>query len=363
MSSDSNRVAEPDRALDVDRLGEWMRTTAGIAVEPAQVQVKRFAGGNSNETYLVSSGAAAWVIRRPPEHSLDPSAHSMAREWRVLSALADSAVPVPRALGYCQDPEVIGAEFILMDYVADSVPILDVLPTSYRDVPASLQSVGNGIIDVLAALANVDWKSAGLEGFGRPDGFLSRQIPRWESQYRRYQVRDIPAFERLTAWLGENLPPEQSPGVMHGDFHLDNCLLSVARPEVLAVVDWEMATIGDPMVDVGLFLSFWGDRPVDPPAMRRVQGVSRRRGAPDRDRLAARYGELTGRDISHVNWYQAFAFWKLAVVVESAWGQHVRGELNTPYSAALEYDVPCMFAEAEVRAGIRNTPDLSPLGL
>jgi aminoglycoside phosphotransferase (APT) family kinase protein len=150
---------------------------------------------------------------------------------------------------------------------------------------------------------------------------------------------------------------------MHGDFHLDNCLLSVGGPQVLAVVDWEMATIGDPMIDLGLFLSFWGNRPIEPPAMPRVQGVSRLGGAPDRVQLAIRYGELTGRDITHVNWYEAFAFWKLAVVVESAWAQHVLGEINTPYSSALEYDVPCLFAEAEIRAGVRETPDLSSLGL
>jgi len=287
----------------------------------------------------------------------------MEREWRILNALENSYVPVPRVIGYCRDHEVIGAEFILMEFIEDSVPILDSLPSSYKDVPASLETIGNGIIDVLASLATVDWKSAGLEGFGRPEGFLERQVPRWESQYRRHMVRDIPAFDRLTVWLANNLPPEQPPGVMHGDFHLDNCLLSVLTPQVLAVVDWEMATIGDPMVDLGLFLSFWGDRPVEPPAMPRVQGISRLDEAPSRAQLAARYGELTGRDVQHVNWYEAFAFWKLAVVVESAWAQHVRGELNTPYSAALEYDVPCLFAEAEIRAGIRATPDLSPLGL
>ncbi len=363
MSLEANPVAESNRALDSIRLGEWMRDTVGVEVRPADLVVKRFAGGNSNETYLVSVGASAWVIRRPPKHSLDPSAHSMEREWRILSVLADSAVPVPRVLSYCRDSEVIGAEFILMEYVGDSVPILDELPSAYSDVSASLDMIGHAMVEVLAALANFDWSAAGLEGFGRPDGFLERQVPRWEAQYRRNQVRDIPAFERLTIWLGENLPPAQSAGVMHGDFHLDNCLLSVARPQVRAVVDWEMATIGDPMVDLGLFLSFWGDRPVDPPAMPRVQGVSRLGRAPLRQELAARYGELTGRDVTQVNWYQAFAFWKLAVVVESAWAQHVRGELDTPYSAALEYDVPCMFAEAEIRAGIRETADLSPLGL
>lgn len=357
MSTEPTLATGAGRTLDRDGLVEWLNDAVGIAVDRTRLAASRFAGGNSNETYLLTDGASSWVIRRPPEHSLDPSAHSMEREWRILSALGPTAAPTPTVLGYCRESDVIGAEFILMEYIPHSTAILDVLPEPY-ELPSSLIAIGNGVVDTLATMASVDWKAAGLEGFGRPDAFLQRQVPRWESQYRRNQVRDIPAFERLATWLAENLPPEQPPGIMHGDFHLDNCLLSVHRPEVLAVVDWEMATIGDPLVDLGLFLDFWSDRPCNPPAMARVQAVSRLGGAPSRELLIERYARRSGRDVSAIRWYEAFAFWKLAVVIESAWGQHVRGELDTEYSAALEYDVPCMFAEAEVRAGITEVPDL-----
>lgn len=334
------------------RVAAWAKDATDLAIDPHLATLERLAGGNSNETYLLSDGERFWIVRRPPAHELDASAHSMSREWTVLRALAGTEVPTAGVLGYCDDRSILGTDFLLMRYVPDSVSLQDTLPPTYSESPETLQTLGISLAEVLATIQSVDWRAVGLEGFGRPDGFLARQIPRWEGQYRRNQVRDIAAFERVTAWLAAQQPPEQPAALMHGDFHLDNCLFAVDRPELLAVVDWEMATIGDPLVDVGLCLALWGPRPNDHPAMPRIQAISRTAGAPTRDELAVAYEELSGRDISHLRWYQAFALWKLGVVIEPAWGQHLRGELRTDYTAALEHDVPALFEEAAVLAGI-----------
>jgi aminoglycoside phosphotransferase (APT) family kinase protein len=341
-----------DPAHDGARVAAWVNRATDVRLDESTATLDRLAGGNSNETYLLGDGHRTLVVRRPPRHTLDASAHSMSREHRVIRALDPTPVPNAPLVGYCDDPSVLGVDYLVSEYLPDSVSLHDVLPEAYEPGAASLEPLGHALVDVLVQVQAVDWRAAGLEGFGRPDGFLERQVPRWEAQYRKHQVRDLADFDRVTAWLAASLPAEQPGAIMHGDFHLDNCLFSAQRPELLAVVDWEMATIGDPLVDLGLCLAFWGPRLVEPLAMPRVQGVSREPGAPTREALAGRYAAASGRDLTHVRWYQAFALWKLAVVIEPAYGQHVRGELDTPYSAALEHDVPALFAEAAAVAGL-----------
>jgi aminoglycoside phosphotransferase (APT) family kinase protein len=309
-------------------------------------------GGHSNVTYLVTDDVTTCLVRRPPLHVLDASAHSMSREWTLLSALDGTSVPSVTPYGYCPDPDVIGAEFLVVEYVADSVSITDALPPAYAQDASTLGRLGVGLVEGLASLHSVDWRAAGLEGFGRPDGFLARQVPRWEKQYRRNEVRSIAVFDPLTEWLHDNLPPASDLTVMHGDFHLDNCLFSTAAPSLLAVIDLEMSTIGDPLMDLGLCTAFWGERRIASFAMPKVQGVSRLEGSPSREELVDAYAVASGRDVSRIEWYQAFALWKLAVVIEAAWGQHVRGELRTEYTAALEHDVPALFTEAAAIAGL-----------
>jgi aminoglycoside phosphotransferase (APT) family kinase protein len=207
----------------------------------------------------------------------------------------------------------------------------------------------------MAALHSVPWREVGLEGFGRPEGFLDRQVGRWRKQLDRYTVRELPWLDELTAWLEENRPKTFEPGILHGDLHFDNCLLTPELPiSVAAIVDWEMATIGDPLIDLGLFLGFWGtDRP-ERPAMAKVQAVSRVDGAPSREELAKRYAERTGRSVERMDWYGAFALWKLAMIVEGAYAQYLDGRLRTPYAAALQHDVPGLLDEAAHLAGLKD---------
>jgi aminoglycoside phosphotransferase (APT) family kinase protein len=334
--------------VDEARVTAWLERQAPVQ---GPFTTEAVGGGNSNATFLLCGPAASFILRRPPEAALSGTAHSMAREYRVLQALADSDVPAPRPIAFCDDADVTGAPFLVMEHV-DGVSITDRLPDGYAAGPASVGRLGEEMIDGLAAVHRLDWRAAGLVDFGRPEQFLERQVPRWTKQYESHAVRDLPRFAQLGEWLVAHRPAEWKPGLMHGDFHLDNCLFSGREPRLLAVIDWELATIGDPLLDVGLALAFWGPRPIDPPAMPPVQGVSRCPGALQRGELAVRYAERSGRPVDQLAWYMVLAFWKLAAIVEGAYAQYLDGRLTTDYARRLGDDVPRLLEEAAATADL-----------
>jgi len=334
--------------VDEARVGAWLEQHASV---PGPLRARAVGGGNSNATFLLSGPAGSYILRRPPAAALSGTAHSMAREYRVLQALSGSDVPVPHPVAFCDDADVTGAPFLVMEHV-DGVSITDRLPDAYDPGPAAVGRLGEEMVDGLAALHRFDWKGAGLGDFGRPEQFLERQVPRWRSQYESHARRDLPRFAELGDWLERQRPGEWTPGLMHGDFHLDNCLVSARRPQLLAIIDWELATIGDPLLDVGLCLAFWGTRPVDPPAMPQVQGVSRVEGVPQRHELAGRYAQRSGLPVDDLGWYMALAFWKLAAIVEGAYAQYLDGRLTTDYARRLGDDVPRLLDEAAAFAGL-----------
>jgi aminoglycoside phosphotransferase (APT) family kinase protein len=335
--------------VDEGRVTAWLEEHASI---PGPFSAQAVGGGNSNATFRLRGPAGSYILRRPPAAALSGTAHSMAREYRVLRALADSDVPAPHPVAFCEDADVTGAPFLVMEHV-DGVSITDRLPAAYDADPAAVGRLGEEMVDGLAALHRLDWKAVGLADFGRPEQFLERQVPRWRSQYETHAVRDLPRFGEVADWLERHGPAQWTPGLMHGDFHLDNCLVSPREPRLLAIIDWELATIGDPLLDVGLSLAFWGSRPVDPPAMPPVQGVSRVAAAPRREELAARYAERSGRSVDDLKWYMALAFWKLAAIVEGAYAQYLDGRLTTDYARRLGDDVPRLLDEAASFAGLR----------
>jgi aminoglycoside phosphotransferase (APT) family kinase protein len=312
------------------------------AGERRLIEVERLAGGNSNETYRLQTSTGPLILRRPPAATIDSTAHSMAREYRVLEALAKTTVPAPRPLAFCDEESVFGAPFILMEFV-DGVSLTDRLPDAYGE---DVGGAGMAVMDALAELHRAPWREIGLADFGKPDRFLARQVDRWRAQFERNRVRELADFDRVAGWLEANRPPETEAAILHGDFHADNCLISRSQPRVTAILDWEMSTIGDPLLDLGLVLAFWGaDRP-DPFAMPRVQGFSRAPGAPGRGELAARYAERSGRSIEHLSFYLALAFWKLAAIVEGAYAHFLSGDVSDEYSRQLEWDVPLLLSEA-----------------
>ncbi|MCU1676517.1 MAG: aminoglycoside phosphotransferase [Frankiales bacterium] len=343
IASDASteHVAEP--------LASWLRDALG---DPGPFVLDRLSGGNSNETLLLRSPTARRILRRPPHDAIDASAHDMGREFKLLTAMAKTDVPAPAPLALCDDLSVVPAPALIMEAVP-GVALTTELPASWVGGPSTTRGMGEAIVDGMARLHSADWRAAGLDGFGRPDGFLDRQVGRWGRQLERYRVRELPFHAELGEWLAANQPPDGEPGILHGDFHIDNCLLTVSEPtSVAAIIDWEMATIGDPLLDLGLFLAFWGDERPAVPAMKKVQAVSRGGGAPPRAELAARYAERSGRSVEHLDWYMTLAFWKLATIVEGAYAQYLAGSLISPYARDLEHDVPGLLREAAGFAGL-----------
>jgi aminoglycoside phosphotransferase (APT) family kinase protein len=347
MGSEGRRpiavAAVDERKPASPRLEAWL-SEAGIA---GPYELRPLAGGNSNETMMLRAGRERLVMRRPPRATIDSSAHNVGREARMLGALAPSVVPVPAPRGLCVDAEVPEAPFLLMDAV-DGVSLGDELPAEWAGrEAAAVSAVGEATVDALADLHTLDWRAIGLEDFGRPEDFLVRQVPRWRKQLGRYSHRELVDFEPVAEWLEANRPPDVEPGILHGDFHVDNCLFTTeGTPRLAAIIDWEMSTIGDPLLDVGLFLAFWGSDRAAPMGMPWVQEISRVPGAIGRDELARRYEARSGRSLDHLPYYMALAFWKLAAIVEGAHAHYVAGRTEAPYAAALEHDVPALLAEA-----------------
>lgn len=278
--------------------------------------------GRSNPTYRLSDGRRHWVLRRPPYGHVLPTAHDMRREYTVIAALASSRVPVPRALHMCEDESVLGAPFYLMElidgrFVGDR-DSAEALP------PGERQALGFNLVDVLADLHDIDPDAVGLGRLGRPDGYLERQLKRWARQWEASSTVNRPEVAVLLAKLERALPNRRCPGIVHGDVKLDNILVSPQDPaKIVAVLDWEMSTLGDTLTDLGILLSFW-DVPGEPfnPV---TQGCTALAGFPTRAELLARYAQRRRIDMPDVDWYIIFADVKIAVILEGINTRHKQG--------------------------------------
>jgi aminoglycoside phosphotransferase (APT) family kinase protein len=284
----------------------------------ADCDVALISGGKSNLTYRVASDAGEVILRRPPLGHILPTAHDMVREHRVLTALDGTAVPVPRTfhLGDADGP--LGAPFYVMERVVGHI-CRNALPPGYAEAPDRRRAIGEALVDALADLHSVDPAAVGLEDFGRPAGFMERQLRRWSQQWEATKVADMPTLDRLRDDLVRTLPAQRAAAIVHGDYRLDNTVLHPTRPgTIVAVLDWEMSTLGDPFTDLGALLAFWSEA-TDPDvlqAARIVPPVTAASGFPSRAQVIERYARRTGFDLSDVDWYQAFAFFKLAVVCQ-----------------------------------------------
>jgi aminoglycoside phosphotransferase (APT) family kinase protein len=311
-------VAEHLPGLDLAHLSDYLaRERPGLAAGPLTGQL--IVGGRSNLTYLVSDGRREWVLRRPPLGHVLATAHDMAREYRVITALADTAVPVPGTVLLCPDPAVLGAPFYLMEHVAGTVYRTGAQTAT---LPAAQRTeLARDLVDILAELHRVDPAAAGLADFGRPDGFLARQVRRWGKQLAGSVSRELPGIEALHERLAGSVPASPAPAVVHGDYRLDNVLVQDGR--IAAVLDWEMSTLGDPLTDVGLLLVYWDRLPALEHSV--VGGVGARHGFPDGAALAQWYVDRTGADLSMLDWYVALASFKLAVILEGIHYRHRQG--------------------------------------
>ena len=281
------------------------------------VDIELIAAGMSNLTYVVTPSVGspddAVILRRPPTGAVLATAHDMEREHRVISALASTPVPVPRTLHLCTDTEVLGAPFYVMERVV-GLHVVRELPAGYADEPAQRQAIGNTLIDVLADLHSVDYEAVGLADFGRPEGFAARQVRRWTKQWDATRDRDRPGLDALAARLAETVPQTQRHSVVHGDYRLDNCLLDPGMPgRIKAVLDWEMSTLGDPLTDIGMMFVYWPEAGEERASS--MSPVTTLPGFPTRREVAERYAKRTGADLSDLNWYVGFAFFKFAAII------------------------------------------------
>ncbi|CAM5274040.1 MULTISPECIES: phosphotransferase family protein [Streptomyces] len=316
----------PPPGLDPESLRARLdRERPGLVSGPLHARL--IEGGRSNLTYVVGDGTGQWVVRRPPLGHVLATAHDMAREYRVISGLHPTAVPVPEPLLLCEDDAVLGAPFYVMEYV-EGVP--------YRTAeqlaplgPERTRAAVLGLVDTLVDLHAVDPGAVGLGDFGRPEGFLERQLRRWGKQLDASRNRDLAGVDELHADLGRSLPASPAPTVVHGDYRLDNVLLGPDE-RIRAVLDWEMSTLGDPLTDLGLLVMYSSDLGLPESPVSTTSGAP---GHPSPAELIERYAARSGRDTSAISWYTAFAWFKLAVILE---GIHYRYTLGQTVGAGFD---------------------------
>jgi aminoglycoside phosphotransferase (APT) family kinase protein len=285
-------------------------------------EIELIQGGRSNLTYLVRDGGRAWVLRRPPLGHVPATAHDMGREATVLGALAASDVPVPRIVATCDDPDVLGAPFYLMERV-DGTVCRTTEDTRTLD-PAAARAVSFALVDVLARLHAVDPEAVGLGGFGRPAGFLQRQVRRWTGQLQDVRGREIPGIDELGRRLAADVPENPTAAIVHGDYRLDNVLVAPDL-SVAAVLDWELATLGDPLADLGMLVGYWDGVP-GPLRAVVTKGIDPALGFPSSVEIVERYRRRTGSDLGRLSWYVAFGLFKMAVIREGIHVRHQRGD-------------------------------------
>jgi len=282
------------------------------------------AGGTQNLLLRFERDGRAYVLRRPPVHLRKNSNETMRREARVLAALAESDVPHPRLIAGCGDETVIGAAFYLMEPIEGFNPTTGLLPYHQSD-PAIRRRMGFALVEGISALGKVDYLSAGLEGFGKPEGYLDRQVGRWQSQLDSYAEfegwsgpGEIVGVDKVARWLTDHTPKSFKPGIIHGDYHLSNVMYEPQSPELAAIVDWELSTIGDPLLDLGWLMATWpGEEGGGPGSV----GVTPWDGFPKIEELIAHYAERTDRDMDAIAWYGVLACYKLGIILE---GSHAR---------------------------------------
>jgi aminoglycoside phosphotransferase (APT) family kinase protein len=327
-------VLEPLLAfLDAHGLGEG---------EP---EIEPIGDGHSNVTYALARGGARLVVRRPPRGPLPPSAHDVLREARVLHALEGRA-PVPRVLAVCDDERVIGAPFYVMERIAGEV-VSDTLPPALDGEPER-RRMADELVDALVTLHAVDWRAAGLEGFGKPDGYLERQLKRFGGLWERNRTRELPAVERVGRWLAESMPQSPPATIVHGDYRLGNVMYAPEPPaRLVAIFDWEMSTIGDPLADLGYLCTFWVDRDDPPAGIFERHAVTRAPGFPARGELLARYEQVSGRAIGDIRWYEAMALWKIIVFMEGNYRRALAGSVDDPYLTAFGESIAELAERAE----------------
>jgi len=317
--------------VDPGALARWM-DARGLPGAGEPVRAHFVSGGASNEIFEIRRGDVRMALRRPPREVPKGRNETMLREYRVLTALKDSDVPHTRAIAVCDDPSILGACFYLMDFVDGWSPMSmgKTWPAPFDRDLAARQGLAWELVDAIAKLARVDWRGAGLDGFGKPDGFLDRQVDRWLAHLAAFRFRDLPGLDEATAWLRAHRPRSYTPGIIHGDYQFANVMFRDGAPaRMAAIVDWEMATIGDPRLDLGWVLMGWPN----PDEERTAGGYVDYEGMPSREELMERYARTSGLDVDEMDYFVILARFKIAIVLEGGYARYVRGGADNPKMA------------------------------
>ncbi|GAC1436774.1 MAG: phosphotransferase family protein [Solirubrobacteraceae bacterium] len=298
--------------------------------EGEELEVESIGEGHSNVTFLIRRSGSECILRRPPRPPLPPSAHDVSREARLLRALEGTPARVPRVLAASDDESLIGAPFYLMERVEGDVIT--------QQMPAELDSeqqrarVASELIDALVEVHDVAWEAVGLEGYGKPTGYLERQLRRFLGLWEHNRTRELPAVERVAGWLSQNMPDSPRATIVHGDYRLGNVMFAPGAPARLAAIfDWEMATIGDPLADLGYMCALWIQGSDPSRGMFELTGVTRAPGFPTREELVAMYEERSGRSMREIRWYMTLALWKSVVFMEGNYKRAVAGSTDDPF--------------------------------
>ncbi|MFQ5698012.1 MAG: phosphotransferase family protein [Myxococcota bacterium] len=341
--------------IDARAVEKWLRER--LEDLPSPMRVEQFPGGHANLTYLLrfgdGPGARELVLRRPPLGPVAPHSHDMGREYRVLSRLADHYPQAPHVYGFCDDLSVIGAIFVVMER-RRGVIIRTEVPPEIDAHPDGRMRASLALIDAMAAFHDVDYAAIGLADLGRPEGFVERQVRGWKDRWERAKNTEIELFDRMYDWLVEHLPRSPGASLVHNDLKFDNAMLDPADPDhVVALLDWDMTTLGDPLVDLGTLLGYWAE-PGDPPERGATNAVTAQPGFATRAQLKARYAERRGIEVSGLDWYEAFAHWKTAVVLQQIYIRYVRGQTRDERFAQMGHGIPVLIGMAAQVAGLEG---------
>ena len=338
--------------LDRPRLEAWLRPSLAEVFPGVDgpIEILQFPNGSANLTYLLRVGAHELVLRRPPMGQIAPGAHDMRREFKVLSRLWRRFDRAPRAYVFCDDHAVLGADFFVMERRRGEV-VRTEMPASMRAHPDVGRRIAFALVDAMAELHALDPADCGLADLGKPEGFVERQVSGWAKRWALSKFDDSPAeMDELHRRLVRGMPALSRVSIVHNDLKLDNCQFDPANPDrVTSIFDWDMTTLGDPLIDLGTLLNYWPD-PADPPDASRASdpGLTRM-GLPTRAEITARYALRTGVDVAAVRWWEAFALWKTVVVVQQLHRRWVRGESTDPRMARIADRIPALIGRASCR--------------
>ena len=340
-----------DERFDEARLAEYLRSKLPGSENP--LCVRQFGGGAANLTYLLDYGTHEYVLRRPPLGPVAKSAHDMAREYKVLSVLHRAFPYAPRAFLFCEDPTFIGADFFVMER-QHGVVVRRKLPAAFAHLPDAPRQMSGAMVDALAQLHAVDYAALGLADLGKPEGFVERQIEGWYKRWQAAKEKELPEMDSIYQWLKENLPPSTGFSLVHNDYKLDNVMLASDDPgQLVAIFDWDMCTLGDPLSDLGALLCYWTE-PTDPPYFQDMAMMpTGDLGFMTRQELVERYAEQSGRSVHNIDFYHTLGLFRLVVIIAQIYIRYARGQTKDERFAAFGPMIPLM-ARAAVEVMFKN---------